>query len=693
MAGRQEPGSPSRERRLSAPATPADTTRAALARHRAGRIDEARALYEAVLAEAPGYAPALNGLGVLLHGAGDHGRAAALLREAVAQRPGSARYRHNLGNALRALGHAGEAEAAYREALRLNPTHVRAAGNLGALLRGLGRIDDAIACHRRVVALQPGSAGAVNDLGALYVLRGRVDDALACFDRALGLDAGMGEAHFNRGKLLADLSRYEEARAALEASIPLAPHLATEAACHLAVVRRHLCDWEDEPARTEELCARIAETLRTQPQRGLPPLTLNVVPVPAALRLAVARHLGRGIERETRLARERCAFRHAARRDGERLRIGYVSPDFRTHAVGSLIHDVFRHHDRDAVAVHAYSLVDLDDPYQRSVRAGVDVFADVSRDSHEATARRIHADGIDVLVDLAGYTTHSRSAVFALRPAPVQVHWLGYLDTMGADFLPYILADAQVIPAAAAADFSETVVRLPHGFAVASAPPADVSIGEPPSRSALGLPEDAFVFCCMNGLHKLDAATFDAWMRILSRVPRGVLWLPDEGSPLARRNLARAAAARGIDPARLRFAARVPLADYLARYRRADLFLDTFAYNAGATAAGALRAGLPVLTKPGASFMSRMGASLCTAAGIPEMACADGHSYEERAVALATQPGALGEVRRRLADAGGTAPLFDPRGCARQLEEAYRAIWKHHRDGTGARCIDVELPT
>jgi predicted O-linked N-acetylglucosamine transferase (SPINDLY family) len=412
-----------------------------------------------------------------------------------------------------------------------------------------------------------------------------------------------------------------------------------------------------------------------------------VVKVPGALRLAVARHLARGLEQQTAAARARCAFRHARRRDPSKLRIGYVSPDFRTHAVGTLVHGLFRHHDRDAVSVHAYSLVDVDDPFQRSVRSGVDTFADVSREPPEAIARRIHADGIDVLVDLAGYTTYSRTSLFVLRPAPVQAHWLGYLDTMGADFLPYVIADDRVIPEQAAADFSETVVPLPGGFAVASELPIDEA---PLSRADEGLPEGAFVFCCMNALHKLDVESFDVWMRILARVPESVLWLSGETSQRGRSNLAREATRRGIDPSRLVYAPRAPLPRYLARYRLADLFLDTFAYNAGATAVGALRAGLPVLTRPGDTYMARMGSSLCACAGIPEMICEDVSAYEERAVALATDPQQLASVRARLAEGHRTARLFDPRRCARELEAAYRAMWRHQLEGAADRRIRAE---
>src|SRR5262249_32968319 len=319
-----------------------------------------------------------------------------------------------------------------------------------------------------VIGVAPRRAAAFNDLGALYQLRGDVDVALACLERAVELDPSLGEAHFNRAKLLDDLGRAEEARAAFEAARDRAPQLAAEAGCHLAVVSRRLCDWTDEEERTREIAVQIERLVRDEPARGLPSLALEVLPIPAPLRLAVARHLGAGLERETATARTRCAFRHApAQRAPERLRVGYVSPDFRTHAVGTLIADLFRHHDRSAVSVHAYSLVNVDDAIARRIRAGVDAFCDVSSEPPEATARRIHADRIDVLVDLAGYTTFSRPAIFALRPARVQVHWLGHLGTLGADFLPYVLADDRVVPDGHEVQFSETIVSLPRGFAPA----------------------------------------------------------------------------------------------------------------------------------------------------------------------------------------------------------------------------------
>lgn len=758
------------------PRTLEEETREALRHQRAGELGKAREAWTRILARHPRHAPACNGLALIRLAEGQADESLRLLEIAMAERPESAIYRNNLGNALRDLGRLDEAERAYHEALRLDERYANARFNLaqlvlargrtaegrsqleallarhpdfapgyvalasllsrsaggasaetclrrglralpsahelwlelGALLRIQGRTAEAIACLERSVVLQPDRATTHNDLGALHQIVGRVEPALACFDRALELEPELGHAHFNRGKLLEDLSRFDEARDALGRAMKLDAGLATESACHLAVVRRHLCDWRDEDAKTADLIGRIETLLETRPDRGLPPLTLNVVAVPPETRLAVARHLARGVEAETRAVTRRAPFAHERRPEPERLRIGYVSPDFRIHAVGSLIHDLFRHHDRRAVEVFAYSLVDVDDAFSRSIRAGVDRFVDVSRTPAGEIAQRIHADRIDVLVDVAGYTTYSRTGVFALRPAPVQMHWLGYLDTMGADFLPYLLADETVIPDDAIAGYSETIVSLPHGFAVASPLP----IAATPTRAALGLPDEAFVFCCMNGLHKIDREVFETWMRILARVPDSILWLADEGSATARANLAREAEARGIASTRLRFAPRAPLPEYLARYRAADLFLDTFAYNAGATAVGALRAGLPVLTRPGRNFMSRMGASLCRAARLDEMVCVDPTTYVERAVELASDRAQLASVRAKLAraqaappnpttNAPGTnaaprdaretlAPLFDPAGFARQLEAAFSAAWRHH--ATGSRERRIRLP-
>ncbi|HXK21125.1 MAG TPA: glycosyltransferase, partial [Myxococcota bacterium] len=405
----------------------------------------------------------------------------------------------------------------------------------------------------------------------------------------------------------------------------------------------------------------------------------------APLRRDASAQQARAIAQACRESRAHTAFAHA-RPARDRLRIGYVSPDFRQHAVGTLVAPLFELHDREAFEVYAYALVQVDDAFNRRVRDGCDVYVDASKQSPEETARRIHADEIDVLIDLAGYTTYSRTAIFALRPAPVQAHWLGYLDTLGADFLPYVLADSRAVPEGSAAHYSEAIVALPDCFAVA----ADLPIAaETPTREASGLPEDRFVFCSMNGFQKLDPRTFAAWMRILARTPDSLLWLYEGTSSAGKERLRREAERAGIDAARMVFAPRGPVPEYLARYRLADLFLDSFDYNAGATALGALFAGLPLLTLPGESFVSRMGASFCAAAALPDLVCESEAEYVERAVAIGRDRLLAASLKERLARAHATAPLFDGPRFVRRLESAYRLMWRDHLEGTRPRPIRV----
>jgi predicted O-linked N-acetylglucosamine transferase (SPINDLY family) len=728
--------------------------RTAVAHHKAGRFDEARALYEELLRDVPDHPAVLHMLGVVMHTQGDHLRSIELIGRAIARRPNAPAYHNNLGNSLRALLRLEEAERAYLEAVRLRPDYASALHNLGVVLadagrldaaeaclsrclalaprlaeahlalagvrlhsgrlveaeascrkalafhpqlaaahfdlgnvlREQGRVDDAIASFQRVIRFEPQHSGAYTNLGALLQVRGELDAARASFHRAIELEPHSAQAHFNLARLLDEIEDLEAAREAYERTALLAPALRPEVLCHLVIVKRKLCDWRDAQAGRAELLEAVKSHLDDpQARRGLPPLTLNLFAAPAPLRRAASEQQARGIELACREARERAAFTHA-RHSRERLRIGYVSPDLRQHAVGTLVTPLFEQHDRSAFEVFAYALVHVDDAFNRRVRAGCDVYVDASRQSPEETARRIHADRIDVLIDLAGYTTYSRTAIFALRPAPVQAHWLGYLDTMGAPFIPYILADERVVPEASAENYSEAIVRLPDCFAVA----ADLPIApEIPTRAACGLPEDGFVYCSMNGFQKLDPRSFAAWMRILTRVEGSRLWLYDGTSAAGRQNLLREATRQGVDPARIHFAPRLPVPEYLARYRLADLFLDNFDYNAGATALGALSAGLPLLTCPGESFVSRMGASFCAAAGLPELVCASEADYEERAVALAGDRAALHELRLRLENARASAPLFDAPRFVRHLEGAYRMMWRDWLDGVGPRPIRV----
>jgi len=589
-----------------------------------------------------------------------------------------------------ALGHLGrrdDAEALLRETADAFPGDARPCIDLGDLLRMSGRLDAAADAYRAAIRRDRTSAPAYNNLGAIFQLTHRPADAETCYRRALRHAPDRPDAVYNLACVLDDLGELEEAEPLYQRAARINLAEAPRALAALAFLRRKLADWTDHDARREALFRMAREHLARPDGATFQPFTFSLFDTPPDLSAAIARRQAETFEAEAhRLLAASGPFVHT-RPVPERLRVGYLSPDFRKHAVGILLQDLFGQHDREAVEVHGYSLLDVDDAYRRRIEAGCDRFTVLSETSDLQAAQRIHADGIDVLIDLGGYTTYTRTRIPALRPAPVQAHWLGYLGTMGADFLPFILTDETVLPEARAAHYSETRVYLPDTFVpTAAMPVADT----PSTRAEVGLPEGAFVFASFNTHHKIDPACFGAWMRILERVPESVLWLYQGGTEAARANLRAAAGNLGIDPERLVFAPRLPMAENLARHRLADLFLDTFEYNAGATAVNALALGLPVLTKPGGRYLSRMGASLNRAAGLPDLVCDTAEAYEAAAVRLATEPRALADIRRRLADARTTpAPLFDTPRFARSLEAAFRLMVRAHHDGPLPRTLRV----
>ncbi len=439
----------------------------------------------------------------------------------------------------------------------------------------------------------------------------------------------------------------------------------------LVFLKRRLADWRGLPALDAALMAKVAA--------GKPPVS------PFAL-LSMP---------STRAQQRRCAETWSARvpaaaeppprlpppDPARALRIGYLSADFHEHATAALAAGVFEAHDRSRVAVAAYSTGPDDGSAMRARLAGAfDRFVDARGWPPARLAAAIRADGIDVLVDLKGHTAGAPTGVLALRPAPVQAQWLGYPGTTGAPWIDWLLGDAVVTPVAHASDYTETLVRLPGSYQ-----PNDRQrpIDDPPPRAALGLPEGAFVFACFNQTYKINPTVLDAWARILVAVPGSVLWLLARGaSDPAVANLRREAAARGLAPERLVFAEPKPMADYLGQYRHIDLVLDTWPYGAHTVASDALWAGAPLLTWAGETFAGRVGASLLTAVGLPELIARDAADYEAQAMALAGDSARRSRLRAHLAGPGRDSALFDPAGFARGLEAAYAAMVAQARAGT-----------
>lgn len=631
------------------------------------RLEAALASYERAIALQPNFADAYNNRGAALRDLHRPEEAAASFERAIAAQPHHAEALNNLGVTLRELERPEEALASFARAIALKPEYAEAHNNRGIALRDLKRLEEALASFEEALNGKPEYAEALFNQGAtLHDLR-RFHEALASHERALALKSDYADGYRNQALTLHELGRPDEALASYERALALNPTAKfLRGTCQHA--RMHICDWTGLEATLAEMAFAI--------ECGRP--VINPFP---ALALFDSPRLLRKVA--AGWAREECRPKRAlpplpAHPAHEKLRIGYFSADFRNHAVSALAAELFEIHDRSRFELTAFSLgADVRDELRTRVEQAFDRFIPVADQSDEQVAALARKLEIDIAVDLGGYTQHARPRIFALRAAPVQVGYLGYLGTMGGDFMDYLLADEVLVPRELRRHYSERIAYLPSYQANdRRRPTAEKAF----TRAELGLPASGFVFCCFNASYKVGPETFASWMRILAAVPGSTLLLLAD-SAAARLNLRREAAAAGVDPARLVFAGRVCYGDYLARYRTADLFLDTLPYNAGTTASDALWAGLPVLTCAGESFAARMGASLLTAVGLPELIARDRAAYERLAIELARQPDRLGGIRGKLTATRDSVALFDTPRLARSLETLYLRMHQRHRLG------------
>jgi len=641
-----------------------------------GRLEAAAAAYRQAITERPDLTEAHNNLGAVLLAAGNAAGAVEAFLEAIRTSPDMAILWFNLANAFRDAGRLDDAAAALVRSLQLDPDHVEASGNLGNVLLALGRPEDAITTYRFALSRRPDFAEAHCNLGIALAALGHLEDAVIAYRRALVLAPGLSQASANLGNALMLLGRMDEAADACRAALAIRPDF-PEALATLYHANRHACAWDDWRGEQERLLAAD----RRHPGH-IAPLVLLSAETDAAEHLHCATNWAKRLAMGVTPRRE-----HAAPVPGERLRIGYLSADFHSHATAYLAAEMFECHDRGAFEVFGYSTgPDDSSPMRKRIEAAFDHFIDLRGISDAAAAERIFADGIHILVDLKGYTQGARTRILAARPAPIQVNYLGYPGTMGADFIDYVLADSFVLPMDRQPFYRERIVHLPGCYQCNDSHRAGGA--DTPDRAAFGLPAGGFVFCCFDNAFKITPPVFAAWMEVLAAVPGGVLWLL-EANGSAAANLCREAAARGIDPARLIFRRRLPLAEHLASYRLADLFLDTLPYNGHTTASDALWEGLPVLTMAGDGFAGRVAGSLLSAVGLPEMIAGSLEEYREKAVELASRPDLLAARGRRLAIARIDTPLFDGRRFARGIEAAYRRMWAIHREGAGPQSFAV----
>jgi predicted O-linked N-acetylglucosamine transferase (SPINDLY family) len=684
--------------------------RQAMSLHQAGRLPEAEALYRRILAADPRHPGALQMLGVLTGQRGDFAEAERLFRSAVTAdgRDPGAHFNH--GNALLALQRFDEAFEAFGKAVAAKPDFAPAHLNRGNVLAQQKRFAEAIACYDAAVAAQPNYADACCNRGhALEELR-RFAEALSDHERALSLDPARAAFHaaranvlhklrryeealdglakalaldprnaeflYNRGNVLFELKRYDAAFADYDRAFQLRPNIDYLEGDRL-FTKLLLCDWTHLAAET----ARLVTNVRAG-RAAVRPFAFLAVESTPALQAQCARTFAQREFPPAPAVWRGEKYRH------DKIRIAYLSADFREHPVAYLLAGVFEQHDRTRFETFGLSFApDEETPQAARIRSALERFIDVREQSDFQVARLLREYEIDIAVDLMGPTQQARPGILAHRAAPLQVLYLGYAGSSGADYIDYLIADRTVIAADEEGHFSEKIVYLPDTYM-----PADrlrPIAAQTPVREEEGLPKRGFVFCSFNNAYKFAPATFDIWMRLLRSVEGSVLWLPEAAAPGMDR-LRREAEARGVDGSRVIFARRLQSnASHLSRYRLADLFLDTAPFGSHSTACDALWAGVPLLTCRGETFAGRVAASLLKAAGMPELVTDSFEEYERLARVLASDSQRLASLRAKLARDRLTCALFDTARFTRHLEAGYGAMWERHQRGAPPESISV----
>lgn len=686
------------------------TLHRASAAHQAGNLVEAEALYNSILRIDKKHFAASLMLGLLNAQRGNYVEAEALLRSALRVNPQDPACQFNYGNVLIALQRYDEALAAFEKTLELNPGFAGAQLNRGGILMMQKRFDEAIACFDAAIGINPGLGSAYCNRGsALEELR-RFEDALASHDRALTLEPNNAEFHASRANALHRMKRYNEAVSAIGAALTNQPgnaafhynkgniffelnryveaYASYDAAFRLNAdlnyiegdryfAKRMICDWGGLDAETAHLISGIASGRPSS--RPFPFLSAGAL-TPDQTKCATA-----FIETEFPPVKPLWL---GERYVHERIKVGYLSADFREHATSHLLAGMIEHHDCQRFETIAVSFGENDaTPMRRRMECAFERFVDVSGKSDIEIARWMRAAEIDIAVDLMGPTQNARPAILAYRPAPVQIGYLGFPGCGGAPYIDYILGDHTVIPEGEQNLFREQVVYLPDTYQVNDdrRPISEYT----PTRRECFLPETGFVFCCFNKPYKIAPDVFNIWMTLLNEIEGSVLWM-FEGNSGAITNLRCEAENRGVAPERLIFAPKMPLSEHLARHRQADLFLDTLPYNAHTTASDALWAGLPVLTCRGPTFAGRVAASLLKAVGLDDLVTGSLKDYEALALKLAHDPSRLASIKNRLARNRNIQPLFNTARFTRHLESALMSMHDRLQRGLPPASFAVE---
>ncbi|MFL2494241.1 MAG: tetratricopeptide repeat protein [Porticoccaceae bacterium] len=635
-----------------------------------GRLEEAKLIYEKSINVEPNDPITWNNLGNLYKSLNRLEQAEITYRKSLSLDSGFAVGHVNLAIVLQEMGKFKGAEESCRNAIALDPNFAEAHLNLGIALQSLQSLKEAKSSYEQAILLNPIYTDAHNNLGVTLQKLNRLDEARICFNKAVELNPNYADGHRNLGTCYSLMKRPEEALASYIRAHNLIPNLAYLLG-DMLFAKLQICAWDNLCEYINDLEIRI----NTGDHASTPFPLHALVESPELIKRGTTEFTTRKHPKSNALPVLQSYDNH------KRIRVGYFSPDFHNHPVTTVIADLFKNHDRAKFEIHAFSFgPDTCDEWNLRVKDGVDHFHDVRELSDIDIAILARSEEIDIAVDLAGYTKNNRIGIFAMAAAPIQIGYLGFLGTMGADYYDYIIADKIIVPETRRENYSEKIMYVPH-YQVNSLHTysPDLSL----TREYFGLPNDVFVFCCFNNTYKFTPDALDVWARILKETDDSVLMLYAKNE-ITIKNLKREAQNRGVDPSRLIFGDRLSGSEYHARYQAVDLFLDTFLYNGCATSSDALRMGCPVLTCMGDSFSSRFGASLLTSLDLPELITSNKMDYEQLAVELATNPAKFKTIKNKLNQNLTTQPLYNTQKFANSLEVAYLAA--HHR------CLQSDHP-
>ena len=636
----------------------------------------------------PGYARAFNNLGRLKMLQKDNALARLFFEKATLANPNYAIAFNNLGVVFQGLRLHDDAKVSFGKALNIRPNYPEAHFNIANTMFNLGDVFGAIEHYQKAINTKPDYAKAYFQMGLSFQQLRRDFDALVCFQNAVKLNPNDAEMLTKLGDHLLVKQDWKEAIEVLEKAVEINPN-AMEGFTRLCHARQLVCDWSSYQDDLDLLWKDAEIKIGKGECPAVGPFQSLTVPWSLARLQMIARM--HSVKTKVEIGIEKLHQFDVLKNDSSpRLRIGYLSGDFYNHPISHLLHGFFGRHDLKKFEVFVYSFSQKDDSdFRKRIENESEHFINVAGKNSKEIGQQIAFDNIHILVDLMGYTGFNRVASFAIRPAPIQVSFLGMLGTMGADFFDYIITDSFLTPKDYQVYFDEKFILMPHSYLIAELESECPS--EKVDKKKYGLPASGFVFCSFNNSYKIEPSGFSIWMRILKQVPGSVLWLAGQsGGALLEQNLRKEATRCGVDDSRLIFAGFLSRNEHLKRHQVAGLFLDSFVYNAAATSSLALQLGLPVITCPGDTFASRVGGSLLKSAGLPECIAKDSSDYESLAVKLANDPNLLQSYRTRLLDNRSKSPLFDTSRFVGNLEKAYSFMWENYKAGNTPKPFKVE---